>query len=127
MTDEQGHGRLYQVSERFFDFILKIYEHSPGAGCCGIPLIMLLITIATLCLNVYLFVIVPKGFFPQQDTGRMNGNFIGDQSISFQAMSERSLHLANIVQCTTRQSDTSRRSRGGGGGTTTNTGRCFIS
>src|SRR5208283_4780582 len=49
----------------------------------------------TVCFNIYLYIIVPKGFFPQQDVGRLTGNIQADQSISFQAMREK---LANYVK-----------------------------
>jgi multidrug efflux pump len=118
------HGRIYRWTEGFFAFILKVYEHSLRWVLRN-SFLTLLIAIGTLCLNVYLYVVVPKGFFPQQDTSRMNGNFIGDQSISFQAMQRKIVQLASIVQhdpdVRTVQAFT-----GGGGGTTTNTGRCFI-
>jgi multidrug efflux pump len=85
---------------------------------------VLLIAIGTLALNIYLFVIVPKGFFPQQDTGRINGNFLGDQSTSFQSMQEKIIRLSRIVQ-KDPDVDTMQAFSGGGGGTTVNTGRCF--
>ncbi len=124
LSDEKGHGKLYQASEKFFVFILRVYEVSLGWVLRHSALV-LLIAIATLCLNVYLYVIVPKGFFPQQDTGRMNGNFLGDQSISFQSMQEKITRLAKVVQNDPAVATVEAFS-GGGGGTTTNTGRCFI-
>jgi len=60
--------------------------------------LVLVIFIATICLNVELFIIVPKGFFPQQDTGRMVGSLQADQSISFQAMSQKLRQMMSIVQ-----------------------------
>ena len=84
LRDESQHGWLYRKTESFFQFLLKGYERMLR-WVLRHSAIVLAIAIATLALNVYLFVIVPKGFFPQQDTGRLNGNFIGDQSISFQA------------------------------------------
>jgi hydrophobe/amphiphile efflux-1 (HAE1) family protein len=124
LGDGKSHGRLYLATERLFNFILKMYEVSL-AWVLRHSAIMLLISIGALALNVYLYVKIPKGFFPQQDTGRMNGNFIGDQSISFQAMQGKISQLAAIVQSdpgiATVQAFT-----GGGGGTTTNTGRAFI-
>jgi multidrug efflux pump len=86
---------------------------------------VLLIAIATLCLNVYLYIVVPKGFFPQQDTGRLNGSFLGDQSTSFQAMQRKITVLSKIVQSDPGVA-TVQAFSGGGGGTTTNTGRAFI-
>ncbi|HEY3939380.1 MAG TPA: efflux RND transporter permease subunit, partial [Bryobacteraceae bacterium] len=118
------HGRLYVLSEKFFDFILRTYQRSLGWVMRHSALV-LLIAIGTLCLNVYLYVIVPKGFFPQQDTGRLNGNFTGDQSVSFQAMEAKITRLSAIAE---KDPDVAaiQAFSGGGGGTTTNTGRCFI-
>ncbi len=124
LGDGHGHGRIYMATEKFFDFILKVYEVSL-AWVLRHSVLMLLLTIVTLAFNVYLYVIVPKGFFPQQDTGRMNGNFIGDQSISFQSMSSKILQMIKIVQADAGVA-TVQAFSGGGGGTSTNTGRTFI-
>ena len=121
---QKGHGRIYQASEKVFEFILRVYEHSLG-WVLRHPAITLLIAIGTLALNVYLYVVIPKGFFPQQDTGRMNGTFLGDQSTSFQAMQRKIFQLAKIVQADPAIA-TVQAFSGGGGGTTTNTGRAFI-
>src|SRR3989338_1745029 len=59
---------------------------------------MLALLAATICLNVYLYIIVPKGFFPQQDTGRMVDNIQADQSISFQAMRQKVADFVEIVR-----------------------------
>ncbi len=124
LADHGKHGRLYNFTERFFTFILFIYEKSLG-WVLRHSALMLLVTVLTLALNVFLFIRVPKGFFPQQDTGRMNGNFIGDQSISFQAMSRKLVQLIKIVQ-DDPAIETVQAFSGGGGGTSTNTGRAFI-
>jgi multidrug efflux pump len=124
LANEHHHGRIYQASEKFFNFILKIYEHSL-AWVLRHSFLMILLTILTLAVNVYLYVIVPKGFFPQQDTGRMNGNFIADQDTSFQAMQRKLVRLASIVQQDPAV-QTVQAFTGGGGGTTTNTARAFI-
>ncbi|MBV9268372.1 MAG: multidrug efflux RND transporter permease subunit [Acidobacteriaceae bacterium] len=124
LADTRTHGRVYRASERFFTFILTIYEKSLG-WVLRHSALMLLVTIATIALNVYLFVRIPKGFFPEQDTGRMMGNFIGDQSISFQAMSLKMQRLVKVVQSDPGV-DTVQAFSGGGAGTTTNTGRAFI-
>src|SRR5205085_44319 len=120
----KGHGRLYRASEKIFELILKGYEHSL-AWVLRNSALVLLIAIATLCFNVYLYVIVPKGFFPQQDTGRLNGSFLGDQSTSFQAMAAKITLLTKIVQSDPGVA-TVQAFSGGGGGTTINTGRTFI-
>ncbi len=118
------HGKLYMASERAFDRILKGYEHSL-AWVLEHSLLVLIIAIATLGLNVFLYVVIPKGFFPQQDTGRLNGNIIADQSISFPAMQQKIAQLAAIAKQDPGV-DTVLIFTGGGGGTTTNTGRAFL-
>ncbi len=60
--------------------------------------LVLLIFVATICLNVALFIVVPKGFFPQQDTGRLVGSLQADQSISFQSMSQKLRQMMSIVR-----------------------------
>jgi hydrophobe/amphiphile efflux-1 (HAE1) family protein len=118
------HGKLYMASERAFERILKGYEHSL-AWVLDHSLLVLIIFIATVALNVFLFIVIPKGFFPQQDTGRMNGSIVADQVISFQAMQSKIQRLATIVKQDPAV-DTVLAFTGGGGGTTTNTGRVFI-
>jgi multidrug efflux pump len=90
-------GRLFRASEAVFDGALRFYERTLGWALRH-SAIVLLVLAATIGLNVYLFVIVPKGFFPQQDTGRLIGGLAGDQSISFQAMSRKLAQFQAIVQ-----------------------------
>jgi multidrug efflux pump len=124
LKNHTEHGWLYRKTERFFVFIIGGYEHALR-WVLRHSAIVLAIAVATLAFNIYLFTIVPKGFFPQQDTGRLNGNFIGDQSISFQAMQGKIIRLSQLVQ---KDPDvaTIQAFSGGGGGTTLNTGRCFV-
>jgi multidrug efflux pump len=92
-------------------------------------LLVLLIFIATIGLNMYLFVVVPKGFFPQQDTGRIVGSLQADQSISFQAMSVKLRQLIDIVRADPAV-DTVVGFTGvgsGGGFSQINTGTVFVS
>jgi len=124
LTEGKGHGKLYQASEKVFDFILSIYKRSLTWVLRNAALV-LLIAIATLALNVYLYIIVPKGFFPEQDTGRISGSFLGDQDLSFQAMQSKITQLASIVQKDPGVA-TVQAFSGGGAGTTTNSGRAFI-
>ena len=91
------HGRWYRASERAFAWILRGYEKSLGWALRH-PRFIVAILAATICLNVYLYVIVPKGFFPQQDTGRLTGSIQADQSISFQAMRLKLADFVAIVQ-----------------------------
>ncbi|HEY2889483.1 MAG TPA: efflux RND transporter permease subunit, partial [Dongiaceae bacterium] len=82
---EREPGWFARRLEGGFDAVLHGYERSLGWALAHGRIIMLLLA-ATLALNVFLYVIVPKGFFPQQDTGRLSGSVQADQSISFQAM-----------------------------------------
>jgi multidrug efflux pump len=119
------HGRLYMATERAFERILKGYEHSL-TWVLEHSLLVLMVAIGTLVLAVVLYIEIPKGFFPQQDTGRLNGNIVADQAISFQEMQRKIARFAAIAQKDPAV-DTVLMFTGGGGGTTTNTGRVFIS
>ena len=77
-------------------------------------------------MNVYLFIGVPKCFFPQQDTGRMMGAILADQDTSFQAMNNILLQMIGIVKADPAIANVLAFTGGGGGGTTTNTARMFI-
>jgi len=81
----EDHGRLYTTSEKFFSWMLRTYERSLGWVLRheAFTLAVLLITIGV---NIYLFIVVPKGFFPQQDNGTIYGGIQGAQDISFQSM-----------------------------------------
>ncbi|MEB0140943.1 MULTISPECIES: multidrug efflux RND transporter permease subunit [unclassified Undibacterium] len=96
MHAEAPPGRLFQFSERVFARLLEGYRRSLHWALAHGPLMMVLL-LATVILNVYLYIIVPKGFFPQQDTGRMMGMIKADQSISFQAMQEKLQRFINVV------------------------------
>jgi len=94
---EGGHGRLYAASERAFNGMLHGYRDSL-AWTLRHPLLIMLVLAATIALNFHLYKIVPKGFFPRQDTGRLIGFIRGDQSISFQAMREKLANFVDIVK-----------------------------
>ena len=121
--DRVHHGRMYRASERAFEMILRIYEVSLS-WVLRRRFLMLLVTMGTLALTVYLYVVIPKGFFPQQDTGRLTGQIVADQDTSSQAMqrlltefaavTSRDPAVENVVAFT------------GGSGGTTNTGRMFV-
>jgi multidrug efflux pump len=93
---EERHGRMFRFSERIFDWILGLYE-TTLAWVLRHQAFTMLVTLSTLAFTVYLYVIVPKGFFPQQDTGRLTGNIMADQDTSFQAMSHLLNRFAAIV------------------------------
>ena len=90
--------------------------------------VVLLVLLVTVVANVALYVIVPKGFFPQQDTGRMIGRLQADQSISFQAMQQKLTDLARIVQHDPAVQSVVGFTGSGGGGSAaqTNTGSVFV-
>ena len=84
-------------SARVVDGMTRGYTRSLGWALAAAPL-MIVILFATIALNVWLYTIVPKGFFPQQDTGRMSGAIQADQAISFQAMQTKLERFVKIVQ-----------------------------
>ncbi|QJE01388.1 MMPL family transporter [Massilia forsythiae] len=90
-------GRLARWSEAGFDKILKGYEHALDWALDAKLLVMLILAFVV-GLNVFLFSSAPKGFFPQQDTGQINGGMRADQSISFQAMQGKLYQLVNIIR-----------------------------
>ncbi len=92
-----GHSRLYAASERAFAWILQRYEESLGWALRH-PRFIVSVLAVTICLNVFLYVIIPKGFFPQQDTGRLIGTIQADQGISFQAMRQKLSDFVAIIQ-----------------------------
>jgi multidrug efflux pump len=87
---EEKHGRLFQASERVFQWILGRYEASL-TRVLRHPFATLMVFFATVAATVVLYLFAPKGFFPQQDTGRIMGSIVASQDISFQGM-ERLLH-----------------------------------
>ena len=91
-------------------------------------LLVVIVLLVTVVLNIALYVIVPKGFFPQQDTGRMIGRLQADQSISFQAMQGKLTELARIVQQDPAVQSVVGFTGAGGGGSAaqTNTGSVFV-
>jgi multidrug efflux pump len=125
LKHNERHGRLYRASERVFQWILSLYERSL-TWVLRHPAPMLLVLLLTIGVNVYLLVIVPKGFFPQQDTGRLAGGIQGAQDASFTAMRQRMARFVDIVKSDPAVANVVAFT-GSGGGTTTNTGRMFIS
>jgi multidrug efflux pump len=93
---DRSHGRLYHFSENTFEHGLNVYRAGLRWVLRHQP-VMLTVTLLTICLNVYLFIIVPKGFFPQQDTGRISGSIIASQDISFAAMQQKLRQFSDIV------------------------------
>jgi multidrug efflux pump len=95
-THGRAHGALYRFSEGVFDLMLAVYargvrfvlRHQPAT---------LLVMFATVAVNVGLFLTISKGFFPQQDTGRLTGSFLGDQQTSFQETTRLLAQFAKMI------------------------------
>ncbi|MGA3188284.1 MAG: multidrug efflux RND transporter permease subunit [Bryobacteraceae bacterium] len=123
---EQKHGWVYNLSERGFDAILSFYQKTLSRVLRH-QFITLVVTLSTLAFTVYLYIAIPKGFFPQQDTGRLSGSIQADQATSFQAMKERLIQLNDVVlQDPAVDTLNSYTGAGGFGGGGTNAGRMFV-
>ena len=116
------HGRLYNASENAFAWIHRRYE-SGLSWVLDHQFLILTLTALTVCFNIYLYTIVPKGFFPDQDTGRLTGTIQAQQNTSFQALSEKSSIFVKKVMADPAVDAVVSFSGGGGG---TNTARMFI-
>jgi multidrug efflux pump len=92
----EKHNRFYRASEWVFEGLLATYTRALKWVLAYQP-VTLTVTILVACLSVYLYIIVPKGFFPQQDTGRIMGGVMGSQDISFQSMSQKMRQYLAIV------------------------------
>jgi hydrophobe/amphiphile efflux-1 (HAE1) family protein len=119
-------SRAYRLGERFFNGLLAGYDRGLR-WVLRHQTLTIIIALGTLVLNVYLYIIVPKGFFPQEDTGRLGGAARASQDISFDAMKVKQAQLAAIVQKDPGVDYVLAFAGSGGGGATTNVGRMFIS
>jgi multidrug efflux pump len=120
---EGSHGRFYRISGRILDGMLRLYERSLTRVLQHRALTMMVLII-TICVNVLLFVLVPKGFFPQQDTGIMAGGVQGAQDTSYQAMQAKLLQYVNIVKSDDAVAAVTAFT---GGNTASDTGNMFVS
>ena len=120
----ERHGRFYRVGGWAVDSLRRLYALTLR-GVLRHPALTALLTLATVGVNVYLFVLVPKGFFPQQDTGRIIGSIQAEQDISFPAMQTKLADFARLVL--EDPAVTNVIAFTGGAGNTTNSGRMFIS
>jgi len=123
--ESKEHGWLYRFFESGFDGLLNLYE-------AGLKIVLrhrfitLMTMFGTIALTGYLFVIIPKGFFPQQDTGLIIGLSESAQDISFQAMAERQQALNNALMRDPAVATVGSAVGAGGGNTTVNNGRVYI-
>ena len=120
------HGRLYLWSEKFFEWMHREYER-------GLRWVLrhqvpvLIIWLLTFALNIYLFILVPKGFFPQQDTGRLGGQIQGQQDVSFLQMKQKTIDAAAVVKRDPDIQNVMASVGGGFGGSAINRGSMFVS
>src|SRR6266436_1149158 len=121
------HGRLYRASERAFEWMRRCYERSLS-WVLRHPRGVLAVTLLTVALNGYLFWVVPKGFFPPQDTGRLQGAIQAAQDISFQAMQAKLTEIVDIIGRDPAVANVVgfTGSQGNGPSTATNTARLFV-
>ncbi|HMK49262.1 MAG TPA: multidrug efflux RND transporter permease subunit [Thermodesulfovibrionales bacterium] len=125
-SHSRQHGPLYRASENIFNRMRSLYE-TTLRWALHHQRFMLILTLSAIIINIFLFKVVPKGFFPEQDTGRIAGSIQAAQDTSFQEMRKK---LAAIVDIIGKDPDVDYvigfTGGGGGGGSTTNTGRMFI-
>ncbi len=120
--DTGEHGRIYRLSERFFQGMLNFYRRTLTSAL-NHPRFIMLVLAAVVGLNFYLYDVVPKGFFPQQDTGRIIGFIQADQSISFQLMQQKLAQFVSIM----KKDPAVETAVGFTGGGQTNSGFMFVS
>jgi multidrug efflux pump len=125
LSPEKGakHGRIYRASEQAFELLRHAYDKSLGWALRH-SRFMLFLTLLTLVLNIALFMYIPKGFFPEQDIGRITGTIQASQDISFQAMREKIKEVVNVIKTDPDITDVVGFS---GGRSDINTARLFIS
>jgi multidrug efflux pump len=90
-------GRIARVAEGLFQAMLNFYARTLSIAL-RYSFLTIIVLFATVALNIFLYIEIPKGFFPQQDTGRLTGGIQADQSISFQLMRKKFIQLVDIVQ-----------------------------
>jgi HAE1 family hydrophobic/amphiphilic exporter-1 len=123
--ESKEHGWLYRFFERGFDGLLNLYE-------AGLKIVLrhrfitLMTMLGTIALTGYFYVVIPKGFFPEQDTGLIIGLSEAAQDISFQAMAERQQALLDALVRDPAVASIGAAVGAGGGNTTVNNGRVYI-
>jgi multidrug efflux pump len=117
-------GRFHRWTEAAYQGLLDFYRDTLSWALRH-SLLMIVVLLCTVGLNIWLFAIIPKGFFPPEDTGRMNGFIQADQSVSFQRMSQKLKQYMAIVQKDPDVADVVGFTGAGGRGG--NTGALFIS
>jgi multidrug efflux pump len=118
----EKHGRMYMASENFFDWVLSLYRGSLH-WALDHPVLILIVLAATIALNVWLIVKIPKGFFPVQDTGVIQGSVRGPQDSSFPAMNDSIRQIGAVIKKDPAVANVLATAGGSGA---TNTGSVYI-
>lgn len=119
----RSHGKFFRAGEHVFEWLHRHYETSLSWALKR-PRLMLGLTLTTVVVSVCLYIIIPKGFFPQQDTGRLVGMIQASQDISFQAMKGKLQQIVDTIMQDPAVDTVTAFT--GGGGSTRNTGRMFV-
>jgi multidrug efflux pump subunit AcrB len=124
--DAENHGRAYRAAEGAFNWLHGEYD-SGLRWVLRHQWLVLGVVVGVVALNVYLYIVVPKGFFPQQDTGRLSGRTMAAQDISFDAMRVKQRQLAQMtLEDPAIKSVTAFVGGGGPGGGSNNVGNMFV-
>jgi multidrug efflux pump len=119
---DEKHGRFYRLSERTFNRMLEFYRRTLH-WVLDHPRLTLTVLLCTVALNVFLVIVIPKGFFPQQDTGLLAGGVQGQQDTSFAPMEDSIRQIEGVVKADPAVANVI----GFTGGGATNTGNIFTS
>jgi multidrug efflux pump len=123
LRHQVSHGRFYRAGETIFNWIRDLYASALRAVLRH-PAVTLAVLLGTVTVTMYLYVAIPKGFFPEQDTGRMMGIVQARQDISFQAMRQKVAYFVEAVRSDPAIDHVVAFTGGSGG---TNIGRMFVS
>jgi hydrophobe/amphiphile efflux-1 (HAE1) family protein len=123
--ESHQHGRLYRFVESIFDAMLGFYRRTLGVAL-RFRLITLMVFLATMALTGYLFVIIPKGFFPQQDIGTLVAFTEANQDTSYQEMYKKQQQLNAIIEADPAVASFASLIGAGNGGQTGNNGRIYM-
>ena len=119
---EIKHGRMFRASEKGFQWLLDVYSRSL-TWVLKNPGLMLTVLLLTIGLNFYLIDVIPKGFFPQQDTGQLGGNLRGPEDSSYPELSSALLQAEKVIGADPAVKNVMGFTGGGGA---TNTGMVFV-
>ncbi len=123
--ESRRHGMLYRIIERFFEGMLGFYRRTLAVAL-RFRFVTLMVFFATVALTTYLYIVIPKGFFPEQDNGLILGVSEGAQDVSFAEMQKLTIALGKVLMSDPDVANYSTTIGAGVGGQTENNGRFFI-